>query len=61
MADCLGKRAFPTGALARRAIQGIRSFGDRTEAGTKPVRAYPCKKCRKFHLTSMWEPVEDEA
>lgn len=45
--DCIGKRRY-TGAEARRALQRATKTG----SATKPARAYPCRLCGYWHLTS---------
>lgn len=51
MKTCGGKERFPTGAVARRALNAIRKRGENLGTG-KPHRVYPCPTCHGFHLTS---------
>jgi hypothetical protein len=44
------KTRYDTGAQARRALAGIKRFGQRLEK--KPTRAYQCPHCHGWHLTS---------
>lgn len=49
MTHCV-KKSFETKAEAKTALSKIPKA---PEGGKKPLRAYRCKKCGKFHLTSM--------
>lgn len=48
--------SYRTGARARYALNKIRRRGSRGDEG-KPTRAYPCKLCGRWHLTS-WDYEE---
>lgn len=43
MSDCLGKTAYGTKEQAERSAAPLRRGGQR-------VRAYPCLKCRNWHV-----------
>lgn len=43
------KNPYPTQQLALRALEAVRANG---RPGKKPVWAYPCQDCHRWHLTS---------
>jgi hypothetical protein len=43
------KNPYPNQFTALRALDAIQATG---KPGKKPVRAYPCQDCHRWHLTS---------
>lgn len=46
--DCLNKRGYWTEAAAKQVIE----YAKHTDSAVKPVRAYKCNRCPRWHLSS---------
>lgn len=53
MSACTGKRRFATEIDAKIALSRIDRAGDDQDRQKVPSRAYRCKSCKGWHLTSM--------